>query len=297
MTGAANLRKLIKAKGVIQAGGVGDAGQARLVQKVGYPAAYLSGAYVNHTRGYPDGILTLSEIAERVREITDRIDIPLIADGDEGFGGPLKINRTIREFERAGAAGLHLEDMISKKHGEPIPIPQAINRLKAALDARRDDDFVIIARTDAIAPWRPGIQTNRARCEAEALERMQAYAQAGADMVMPLYATMDWIKRHGREIPKPIVHLGGAAKTWFANEPAELELDLTADELGEFNVKAVIYGTSMLSRSFNFMALEYRRWLEEGRFAGNAQDEVDRLAANELVGLLEKEAILKKYGE
>ncbi|MES3001453.1 MAG: isocitrate lyase/PEP mutase family protein [Pseudomonadota bacterium] len=297
MNGAKQFRELIARPGVLQAGGVGDTGQGRLVEKVGYPVAYLSGAYVNHTRGYPDGMLTLSEIAERVREITDRIDIPLIADGDEGFGGVLKITRTVREFERAGAAAVHLEDMISKKHGLPLPIPEMVNRLKAALEARRDSNFVIIARTDAIAPWRPGVRTDLAGCEQEALERMQAYAEAGADMVMPLYASMSWVRRFGRQIPKPIVLLGGGAKGWLGHTADQLELDLPAPELEGFNVKTVIYGTSMLSRSFNFMEQEYRKWLAEGRFAANAQDEIDRFAANDLVGVPEKEALLVKYGE
>src|SRR5690606_4881589 len=195
------------------------------------------------------------------------------------------------------AAAVHLEDMISKKHGQPMPIAQMVTRIKTALDARRNDDSVTIARTDAVAPWRPGVRDDLAACERDALERVQAYAEAGADMVMPLYASMSWLQRYGRDIPKPVVHLGGAAKSWLGNTVEEPELDLTADELAAFNVKTVIYGTSMLSRSFNFMEKEYRAWLADGRFAGNAQDELDRIAANELVGLPEKEALLKKFGE
>ncbi len=297
MNGPAKLRRLLSASGAIQAGGVGDAGQARLVEKVGYPAVYLSGAYVNHTRGYPDGTLTLSEIAQRVQEITERIDIPLIADADEGFGGTLKMARTVRDFERAGAAAIHLEDMISKKHGQPLAIPDMVNRLKVALDSRRDSNFAIIARTDAVAPWRPGVRTDLARCEDDALERMHAYAEAGADLVMPLYASMSWLRRCGPQIAKPVVHLGGAAKSWLGHNPEHLELDEPADVLAACNVKLVIYGTSMLSRSFNFMEKEYRSWLAEGRFPANAQDEIDRVTANDLVGLPEKEAFLKKYGE
>ncbi|GAA4323950.1 oxaloacetate decarboxylase [Pigmentiphaga soli] len=295
MNGAKKLRQLLAQDGVLQAGGVADAGQARLVQKVGYPVAYLSGAYVNHTRGYPDGVLTLPEIAQRVQEITDRIDIPLIADGDEGFGDALKIQRTIRDFERAGAAGLHMEDMIQKKHGDPLPIPRAVDRLKCLLDSRRDDDFVVIARTDAVAPWRPGVHDDLVRCEQDALERMHAYAEAGADLVMPLYASMDWVRRHGRDLPKPVVILGGAARSWMGHAAEELELDMTAAEMGAYNVKVVIYGTSMLSRSFNFMEKEYRKWLAEGRFAADRQDEIDRIDANNLVGLPEKEALLSRY--
>ena len=296
MTASGKFRQLLARPGVIQCGGVADAGQGLLVQKVGYPAAYLSGAYVNHTRGYPDGTLTLSEIAERAREIAGRLDIPLIADGDEGFGDILKVIRTIREFERAGVAGLHLEDMANKKHGDLMPIGEMVNRLRAALEARRSTDFVVIARTDALAPWRPGIQEDLAGCEQDAFERCQAYAEAGADLVMPIYASMDWFRRYGPAAARPMVLLGGAARTWPGCAPGRLELDLTAPELEPLNVKAVIYGTSMLSRCHPFMEREYRTWLSEGRFASNADDERDRVEALKLVGLLEKEALLRKYG-
>lgn len=297
MNGPQKLRELMKAPGVLQCGGVADAGQGRLVQKVGYPVVYMSGAYVNHARGYPDGTLTLSEIAERAREIAERIDIPLIADGDEGFGGILKIIRTIQEFERGGVAGVHLEDMVSKKHGDVLPIPEMVNRLHAALDARRDKDFVVIARTDALAPWRPGVSEDLRRCEEDAFERCLAYAEAGADLVMPIYASMDWFRRYGNKLPKPLTLLGGAARTWPGHAPGKLELDLPASELAQFNVKLVIYGAAMLSRSFAFMEKEYAAWLAEGRFAANAQDEIDRVDALKLIGLPEKEALLRKYGE
>jgi 2-methylisocitrate lyase-like PEP mutase family enzyme len=296
MNGPARLRALLASPGVLQAGGVGDAGQALLVQQVGYPAVYVSGAYVNHTRGFPDGTLTLSEIADRVREVAERVAVPVIADADEGFGGTLMIVRTVREFERGGAAALHLEDMLGKKHGDLLPPATMGDRLKVALDTRKDPAFAVIARTDALAPWRPGVE-HRDRCEQDARERLHAYAEAGADLLMPLFASMDWVRRYGPEFDQPLVLLSGAARGWHGRTPDQLELDLPAPELEPFNVKVVLYGTSMLSRSFNFMEREYRQWLQEGRFAANAQDEVDRAAANRLVGLEEKERLLRKYGD
>jgi 2-methylisocitrate lyase-like PEP mutase family enzyme len=296
VTGAQKLRELLRSPGVLQCGGVADAGQGLLVQKVGYPVAYMSGAYVNHTRGFPDGTLTLSEIAERAREISERLSIPLIADGDEGFGGILKLIRTVQEFERGGVAGLHLEDMLNKKHGDLLSVPEAANRLRAALDARVDSNFVVIARTDALAPWRPGLNDDIEGAERDAFERCQAYADVGADLVMPIYASMDWFRRYGPKLNAPCVLLGGAAKTWPGLAPGKLELDFPADELEAFKVKLVIYGTSMLSRSFAFMEQQYSKWLSEGRFASNAQDELDRTETLKLVGLLEKEEILRKYG-
>lgn len=295
--GPAALRGLLAGREVLQCGGVADAGQALLVEQVGYPVVYMSGAYVNHSRGVPDGTLTLSEIADRTREITARIRTPLIADGDEGFGGTLKIIRTIQEMERAGVAGVHLEDMVSKKHGDVLPVGEAVKRLQVALDARRNPDFVVIARTDALAPWRPGVHDDLARCEEDAFQRCLAYAEAGADLVMPIYASMDWFRRYGPRLPKPCTLLGGAARTWPGHVAAPLEVDLPAPELAPFNVRLIIYGAAMLSRAHAFMAQEYRKWLSEGRFAANAQDEVDRVDALKLVGLLEKQRLLDKYGE
>jgi len=291
------LRNLMNAPGAIQAGGVGDAGQARMVEKVGYPAVYISGAYVNHTRGYPDGTLTLSEIAERIREVAERVTVPVIADADEGFGGVLKIARTMREFERAGAAALHMEDFLTKKHGVPMPLEQMARNLDVMLQTRVDQDFVVIARTDAMAPWRDGIHTDRASCEAEAFERMLAYGEAGADAVMPMFASNDWLKRYGPRIPKPIVVLGGAPQSWLGKSSGALIPEMTASELAAYNVKVVIYATNMLSRTHRFMEQQYSSWLAAGKFDATLQDDQDRADANILIGLGEKEALLNKYGE
>ena len=297
MKGPAKLKELLRAKETIQAGGVGDAGQARLVEQLGFPCVYLSGAYVNHTRGYPDGTLTLSEIADRVREVAERVTVPLIVDGDEGFGGTLKIARTIKEFERAGAAALHLEDFTTKKHGIPMPIDKMVNNLHVALDSRVDADFAIIARTDAMAPWRTGVRTDRAACDEEAFERAMAYCEAGADCVMPIFASNDWLRKYGKKIPKPVVVLGGAPKRWGDDMGESTEAEFTATEIASYNVKVIIYATNMLARSFGYMKEQYARWLAAGRFDFRPQDETDRADANVLIGLPEKEALLKKYGE
>jgi len=276
------LRQLLARQGVIQAGGVADAGQARLVERVGYPAVYVSGSYVNHTRGLPDGSLTLSEIAQRLSEITDRTSLPVIADADEGFGGILKIDRTVRMFERAGVAGLHLEDMATKKHGHPMSLEDALVNLQVAIDARIDPDFVIIARTDAMAPWRTGLSENLKACEEEAFQRCLAYCEAGADLVMPLFASTAWIKKYGPQLPKPMLLL-----------PPELSVE----ELEPYNVKVVIYASSMLTRAHHFMEKQFASWLNQGMFDATEQDLIDRYDANLLVGMKEKEALLAKYGK
>lgn len=279
----------------ILAAGVGDAGQARLVERVGYPAVYISGSYVNHTRGFPDGTLTLSEIAQRIAEVTDRINIPVIADADEGFGSILKIARTVHEFERAGAAALHLEDFVVKKHGLPLPTNDMVTHLKVALDTRTDPDMVIIARTDAMSPWRDGIHTQRQACEEEAFERALAYCEAGADAIMPLFATNSWLQKYGNRIPKPLVVLGGAPKNWGGQSGGPAEEEKTATELLDWNVKVVIYATNMLARTHRFMTQEYTKWLRDGKFDTRPEDEGDRADANVLIGLPEKERLLKTY--
>lgn len=291
------LRKALAAPGVVQAGGVGDAGQARLVEQVGYPAVYVSGAYVNHTHGYPDGTLTLSEIAMRVREVSQRVSVPVIADADEGFGGTMKIARAMRELESAGAAGLHIEDFATKKHGVPIPVASMVRHLNIVLDTRKDEDFVVIARTDAMAPWRTGVRTDPRACEEEAFERAMAYCEAGADAIMPLYASNDWLRTYGPRIPRPLVVLAGAPKAWFGDEAAIAPRELGLPELEKANVKLQIFSTNMLARSFRFMKEQYATWLKEGRFDATVQDEKDRAEANLLIGLQEKAALLDKYGE
>lgn len=280
MSKSRRLRELLRAPGVVQAAGVGDAGQARLLESIGYSAVYMSGSYVNHTRGFPDGMLTLTEIASRVAEIADCISIPLIADADEGFGDVLKIIRTVHEFERCGASALHLEDMPVKKHGNPMPIPHMVKNIQAALDARNDPDLFIIARTDAMTPWRQKVLNDFEACETDAFERCLAYAQAGADMVMPIYPSVDWLKRYGSKIPKPLLILTH---------------ELSARELEQYNVKVVIYPVDMLTRSFHFMKNEYAKWLADGRVIMTEQDRIDRIDANELVGFPEKDRIMEKY--
>ncbi|MCG3770972.1 MAG: 2-methylisocitrate lyase [Nitrosomonadaceae bacterium] len=276
------LRQMIAKPGVTQAAGVGDAGQARLVEAVGFPVVYMSGSYVNHTRGVPDGTLTLNEIATRVGEISDRITVPLIADGDEGFGGVLKIVRTIHDFERAGAAALHMEDMSVKKHGHPIPIPEMVRNIKVAMDARSDPDFVIIGRTDAMANWREGVKQNRPACEEEAFERAVAYAEAGADVIMPMHFTLDWIRRYGNKISKPLLLINP---------------QMTLKEIEPYNVKIVIHPADMLSRSVAFMKQEYSKWLADGMLEVTDAHWKQREDANDLIGVPEKYATLAKYGE
>src|SRR5579863_7388880 len=182
LTAGARLRAAVEAERPLQVVGTVNAYAALLAERAGFRALYLSGAGVaNASFGLPDlGITTLNDVCEDVRRITARSALPLLVDADTGFGGSaFNIARTCTELTRAGAAGLHLEDQVAAKRcghrpGKAlVPPAEMVDRLKAAVDARGDGDFVVMARTDAHA----------VEGQAAALERAAAYVAAGADMI------------------------------------------------------------------------------------------------------------------
>ncbi len=175
------LKRLVQAPEILIAPGVVDSIGARLVAKAGFDAIYMTGAGTTASRlGMPDvGLLTMTEMADNAGRIADASGLPLVADADTGYGGPVNVRRTVQAYERAGVAGLHIEDQSWPKRcghlaGKTV-IPKAdmIAKIKAACDARIDPDFQIIARCDAIAVegWEP------------AIERVAAYEEAGADIL------------------------------------------------------------------------------------------------------------------
>lgn len=191
--------------GPIVAPGVFDGMSAHLVARLGFRAAYLTGAGVAASGfGLPDiGLVTQTEMAERARMAVRVLgDVPLIADADTGYGAELNVVRTVREYEAAGVAALHLEDQaFPKKCGhlpdkELIPPEAFIRKLNAALEARTDPDLVVIARTDARGPL--GLDA--------AIERGRAYAAAGADMVfVEAPESTAEIERIAAEVPGPLL--------------------------------------------------------------------------------------------
>jgi len=174
-------RGLLEQPELILAPGAFDCISARLVETEGFPVVYVTGSGISMSAlGAPDvGLMSFAEILDRVRHICDVVSIPVIADADTGYGGPLNIVRTVRELERAGVSAIQFEDQAwPKKCGhEPgrrlVPVAEMVGRLKAALDARRDADLAIIARTDARSM--EGLET--------ALARGKAYREAGADVI------------------------------------------------------------------------------------------------------------------
>lgn len=179
MTPAATLRALLRDGPIVVAPGAYDALTARLIAQAGFSAAYMTGAGTAAGLGYPDfGLLTMTEMAENAGRIASSSGLPVIADADTGFGNELNMFRTMQEYERRGVAGLHIEDQVfPKKCGhldgkELVPLADFLAKIRAAVAARRDPDFLIIARTDARAVV--GME--------EAVHRCNAALAAGADM-------------------------------------------------------------------------------------------------------------------
>jgi methylisocitrate lyase len=194
--------ELFARKRLLLAPGACDGLSARLVEEAGFEAVYLSGGSVARSTGVPDlGLMTMSEVIERARQVVSAVKIPVIADADTGYGNALNVVRTVREFERAGVAAIHIEDQVTPKRcghlegKEVIPLEEMLNKLRAALEARTDNDFAIIARTDARAVH--GLD--------DAIQRGKAFARLGADVVFieapESEKELETIARSIREVP------------------------------------------------------------------------------------------------
>ena len=180
MKTTSKLRQALNSGDMVVAPFVLNALHAKIAESVGFQAVYMTGAGTAAERGFPDvGLLTMTEMVANAKYIANAIDIPVICDADTGYGNPLNVQRTVREYEAAGVAGIHLEDQLfPKKCGffegkQVILVGEAVQKIHAALDARTDPDFVIIARCDAYAVtgWE------------DTIERCNAYIEAGADLV------------------------------------------------------------------------------------------------------------------
>ncbi len=179
MNQTSKLRALLRAPGMVTAPGAYDGLTAMLVAQAGFSAVYMTGAGTSVAHGYPDfGLLTETEMVANAARMVRAIDVPLVADADTGYGNELNVIRTVQDYERAGVAGIHIEDQVSPKRcghlddKEIVPREDWIAKIRAAVDARRDPDFVVIARTDSRAVI--GFE--------EAVSRSNAALDAGADM-------------------------------------------------------------------------------------------------------------------
>src|SRR4051794_40727169 len=206
------LRQLIAGTGYTMVPGAYDTLTARLVEQAGFAAVYLTGGGYSRASGYPDlGLLTMVENVRFIGLTVEAVAIPVIADADTGYGNAIKVIRTVREYEKSGVAGFHIEDQVApKKCGhyegkEVIPRAEMIGKIKAAVDTRRDADMVIIARSDARAI--EGL--------AAAIDRVNAYLEAGADVgFVEAPQTIEELRVVGREVRGPaLVNVFEGGKT------------------------------------------------------------------------------------
>jgi len=233
MSKGAQLRQLI-AQGPVMLPGVPNAAVARLVERAGFDAVYISGAgMANATAGVPDiGLLSMTEVVRLAGYIANAVKIPAIVDADTGFGGAENVARTIRELEKADLAGCHIEDQeFPKRCGHLagkslVDVDEMAERIKAAVRARRDQNFFIIARTDARAVEDFG----------RTVERARSYVEAGADGIFPeALQSSEEFKAFAREVKAPLL----ANMTEFGKSPL-----LSFKQLSDFGYRMVIFPMS-----------------------------------------------------
>ena len=223
-------RERLSKPGIIIAPGAFDAFVALMIQQLGFEALYVSGAAFSSSLGLPDlGVFTLDELVRFTKYITDAVDIPVIVDTDTGFGETLNVVRTVREFESIGASAIQIEDQeLPKKCGHlsgkhVVPADEMVKKIKAAVETRRDENFLIIARTDARGVY--GLE--------EAIWRAQAYVEAGADIIFPeALESKEEFEKFAREVKAPLL----ANMTEFGKTPY-----ITAKEFEEMGYKIVIF--------------------------------------------------------
>lgn len=250
----AKLRQAIADENPLQIVGTINAYTAMMAERVGHKALYLSGAGVaNASFGLPDlGMTSLNDVCEDIRRITGATDVPLLVDADTGWGGAFNISRTVKEMTRAGAAGFHIEDQVAQKrcghrpNKEIVSQGEMVDRVKAAVDSRIDDQFLIMARTDALQ--QEGLEA--------AIERASACVEAGADAIFAeAVKTLDEYKAFSDALNVPVL----ANITEFGATPL-----FNKDELANVGVEMVLYPLSAF-RAMNKAALNvYESILQNG---------------------------------
>ncbi len=248
----ARFRQAVAEEHPLQVIGAINAYHARMADKVGYRALYVSGGGVAAgSLGLPDlGISTMDDVATDVERITNVTDKPVLVDIDTGFGGAFNIARTVKTMLRAGAGAVHIEDQVQNKrcghrpNKSIVSQQEMVDRIKAAVDARTDDDFVIMARTDALAV--EGLQS--------AIDRACACVEAGADMIFPEAMTeLSMYQQFAEAVKVPVL----ANITEFGSTPL-----FTVDELAAHDVSIVLYPLSAF-RAMNAAALKVYQSVRE----------------------------------
>ncbi|MCJ7596045.1 MAG: oxaloacetate decarboxylase [Desulfobacterales bacterium] len=270
-------KKLILDPEILILPGAYDAASARIIEQAGFKAVTLGGYPTSASLlGRPDvSLLTLTEIVTHTRNIAEAVDIPVFTDGDTGHGNVPNVIRTVREFEKAGAAGLFIEDQLFPKRcghmegKQVIPTEEMIPKIKAAVDARTDPDFVIMARTDALAIY--GIE--------EAIERSNRYREAGADLIFVEAPTSkEEMLRINREVNAPTLTIqieGGRTPI------------LPAKELEALGFNVVVFPISALYAASWAVRRVMRELISKGTTRDLMGDMISFAEFNQLIGLNE----------
>lgn len=285
----ANLRMRLKSPKIVLTPGVYDALTASLAEAAGFEAAYISGAAIAYTRlGRPDiGLVSMVEVAETIQLVRDRVDIPLIVDADTGYGNALNVQRTVRLFERSGANALQMEDQTFPKRcghlkdKSVIAAVEMVGKIKAAVDARKSEETLIIARTDAIAV--NGFQ--------DAIERAEMYREAGADML--------FIEAPGSQ--QQLESLVGTFRGKIPLMANMVEGGLTpiraASELERIGYSLVIFPGAIV-RAISHAAREFYATLHREGTTDSMRDRMFNLdSLNEMIGTPDMLELGKRYEE
>ena len=285
MKPTARLRQLMARPGAIMAPGVADAMNARIVAKHDFEAIYMTGAGTTAVRlGMPDvGLITMTEMADNAGRIAEASGLPLIADGDNGYGGVLNVRRTVQAYERAGVAAIHIEDQVMPKRcghlsGKTlVPRDEMESKIKAAVDARVDPDFVVIARTDAIAV--EGFEA--------ALERAVRYREAGADMLFVEAPGMEQLPLMQPRLAAPLLYnMASSGKTPF----------LGRDEIERLGFKLIIYPNWIMLAAIRAANHVLTTLKETGSIASLTGEVANFREFFDLMGMPEVQAMEARYG-
>jgi len=280
------LRNLLKQPGVIVAPGAENALTAKIIEQAGFQVVYMTGSGAAASLiGTPDvGLLTMTEMVTQARNLAMATSLPVIADADTGYGNALNVIRTVREYETAGVAAIQIEDQVAPKRcghfegKQVVSQDEMVGKIRAAVDAREDTDFVLIARTDARAPL--GLD--------EALKRAQAYAEAGADVIfIESPQSMEELRIIPQSINAPLlVNVVEGGKTPI----------LTVKELEEMGYKIVIFPVDAQCVA----AKVIQELMQELKLAGSVKSFTHRRVAFEeyqsIVGLTAYTRAEEKYG-
>ncbi len=279
------LRQLLARPGALMAPGVADALNAKLVRRHGFEAVYMTGAGTSAVRlGMPDvGLLTMTEMVDNAARIADASGLPVIADADNGYGGVLNVRRTIQAYERAGVAAVHLEDQVMPKRcghltgKQLVPVEEMTAKIRAAADARRDADFVLIARTDAIAV--EGFEP--------ALERALRYREAGADVLFVEAPSAGELPKIAPRLKAPLLYnMATSGKTPF----------LEREEIERLGFKIIIYPNWLMLAAIRAASEVLATLKQTGTIAGVAKDVPSFKEFFDLLGMPEVQDLEARYG-